>query len=94
MPGVGDVVWDVVDYSGPSQVEKEVLLGPFLGGSESVQVLIFISFFWFSGEELVLRGDQRHRDEEPEAGEVPRGAGPSSSSPSSSSSLLIKQQRR
>lgn len=49
MPGVGDVVWDVVDYSGPSQVEKEVLLGPFLGGVRIGPGVNFYIFF------LVLR---------------------------------------
>lgn len=30
LPGVGDVVWDVADYSGPSQVGP-VFMGGFFG---------------------------------------------------------------
>ena len=70
LPGVGDVVWDVVDYSGPSQVPG----GPLGTGRGQRQELKDVSFCVFSGQKLVLRGDQRHRDKEPEAGEMSRGA--------------------
>lgn len=69
LPGVGDVVWDVVDYSGHSQVQG----GPHCSGYR-VFGHFKMFFYVFSGQKLLLRGDQRHRDKEPEAGEMSRGA--------------------
>lgn len=73
LPGVGEVVWDVVDYSGPAaQVEAQAssLVDP--------RIISGFKFFQFiiSEQKLVFCVDQRHRNAESEAGEMPRGALP------------------
>lgn len=74
LPGVGEVVWDVVDYSGPAaQVEAQAssLVDPrIIGGFKVFQFIV-------SEQKLFFCVDQRHRNAESEAGEMPRGALPS-----------------
>lgn len=83
LPGIGDVVWDVVDYSGSSQVGAQASSLLRTGSLANRRVLKML--FFFSEQKLLLRGDQCHCDEESEAGKMRRGA----LSSSSSSSLLI-----
>lgn len=70
LSNIGDMVWDVADYSGSSQV-RAASPGPVRQNSgEHFQHLLSSP----PEQKLLLRGDQRHRDKEPEAGKVSRGA--------------------
>ena len=64
VPGLGDVVWDVVDYSGPAQVG--LCPGPNPLPMDCLK--LFFNFYFFSlGKEFILRGDECDNYKEPEA---------------------------
>lgn len=69
LPGLGDVVWDVADYSGSLQV------GPPRDDHLSVrEVILKMVVVFFLGQKLFFCDDQRHRHSQSEAGKVSRGA--------------------
>lgn len=71
LPGVGQVVWDTVDYSGSPQVgdSSSVQKYKYCWENDSKSFLLL-----FLGQKLLLCGDQRYYDEESEAGKMCRGA--------------------
>lgn len=73
LPEIGDVVWDVADYSGSSQV-RAASPGRVLQHSGEPDQHFQHLFSSLPEQKLLLRGDQRHRDKESEAGKVSGGA--------------------
>lgn len=73
LPEIGDVVWDVADYSGSSQVRAASLrrVSHHRGEPHQHDQHLLSSFL---EQELLLRGDQCHCDKKSEAGKVSRGA--------------------
>lgn len=73
LPEMGNVVWDVADYSGSSQV-RAASPGRVLQNSGEAEPHFQRLLSSLPEQKLLLRGDQRHRDKGPEAGKVSRGA--------------------
>lgn len=76
LSGIGEVVWDVVDYSGPAaQVGAPglIIVDPSITGGGATKVFCFI----IAEQKFLFCVDQRHCDPKSEAGKMPRGALPS-----------------
>lgn len=73
LPEIGDVVWDVADYSGSTQV-RAASPGRVLQHSGEPDQHFQHVLSSLPEQKLLLRGDQRHRDKESEAGKVSGGA--------------------
>ena len=63
LPGVGNIVWDVVDYSGPSQVRmavctRSVKIKYFINCLHALLYDFHLSKFSLTGKEFVFCGDQ------------------------------------
>lgn len=77
LSGIGEVVWDVVDYSGPAaQVGAQglIILDPSITGRGGG---FKVFCFFISEQKFLFCVDQRHCDPKSEAGKMPRGALPS-----------------